>query len=464
MEEKKTNLRKIGTGLALAIVLGNILGVGIFLTPSIVAQNTTDIWQYFGIWILGGAFALMGALIIAELGVLFPKAGGDYVFLREAYGPMWGYAYGWMAFIASFSGSIAVIAIGLTRIIDPATLGLSFIPTIELPFLTISPSTIIALLMVWMFTMINYRGLLFSGRLQAGLTLVPIAIIAIGGIVSLMITPGPMPEQQAAAAAAPGSAGFLGFTAAFVAVFFTYTGWNVLTYVGAEVKNPRKTIPRSAIAAVVIATSLYILLNVIYIKVISLESLRSIQDVAAVAAVADMLFGAVGGVVLKVLITFAILGSINVTIMAGARIYYAMAKDGFFTSKAGQLHKKYKTPKLALILQAVWCSMLIITGSFNFLLTLTGTIMIILAMMTISTVFVFRKRYGDKMPYKSWGYPYLPAAYIIISLVVTVAVIISAGLSFLLSILFGAALMLVYLLHRLIQLRSRKSVNSDVRP
>ena len=416
MSKGTSQPRRLGLGACSALLVGNIVGAGIFLTPAEVAKASPDVATYLILWVVGALIAIAGAMVVTELGTLYPRAGGDYVFLDKAFGRSIAYAWGILSIFATFAGSIATLAVGAGDTLAQTSFGAVFAePALTLGGWEISGGTLLAVSLVWLTTLANCRSGRLVGWLQGLLTWGPIAAYALIGLCVLFL---PGVESTTASAAPAAEAGVSmsgGLTAAFCAVFFTYSGWNVLTYVGGEIRNPNRTIPKAIVIGMGLTLGIYVLLNIAFVGTLSLETIAATPNVGV--AVALRLFGDAGADIFALVMTVAILAGLNVTVMAGSRIFLAMAADGFISTRISAIDPKRGTPVRALLLQAGWTTLPVLTGSFTWLVTMTGSVMILLSCLTIAALFVLRNR-GEKASYQTWGYPWLPAAYVATGLAV----------------------------------------------
>jgi len=420
--------RVIGRGAAVALVFGNMVGVGIFLTPSEVARASPDVVTYLALWIVGGVMALAGAQVAAELGSLFPHAGGDYVFLDRAFGRGIARAWGLLSAVLSFPGSIATLAVGAVGTLATASFG----AWLAEPVVTAGPATLawkdlLALGVVWAATALNVRGVTLAGRVQAVLTWTPIAVFL--GIAIWLVVAGVPAQVMDVPVRAPGSGSgpaFSGLAAAFCAVFFTFSGWNVLTYVGGEVKAPGRTIPVAILTAVVLASAAYLVLNAAFLLAIPLATLPGVPN--AGVATADRLFGTVGADAFAAFMAMSILAGLNSTVMAGSRISLAIAGDGYLWRRMADIDERRGTPAVALAVQAVIASAMVLTGSFSLLVTATGGVIMLLSCVTIASIFVFRARMKLVPPTPMFGYPWTAAAFLAIGAIVIVLGFVSGGI------------------------------------
>jgi basic amino acid/polyamine antiporter, APA family len=418
-----TERRSLGLGAGVALVLGNIVGIGIFLTPSVVAKASPNLWTYAAFWMAGGLIATMGALVYAELGSRFPKAGGEYVFLHKAYGRPVAYAWGWLSAAITFPGSIAALFVWASETLASTSFGGWLnVPVFSLGTLSLTWGDVMALAMVWITTAVNCRSVFLSSWLQLIFTWTPIALFLFAGFWSLSLHGSATNISEIPTSTFSPTLGEM--SAAFCSVFFAYSGWSVLVYVGGEVKKPGRTIPMAITLALVAATILYLLLNAAFLSVTPLSRLPAVENVGI--STARHLFGPAGAEAFAIIMVMAVLACMNVTTMAGSRISLAMARDGYLWKKMANTHPKSQTPVTALLVQAFISSILVLTGSATFLVKLTGSVMFLLSCVTISSLFIFRERdNGVEVPYRSPGYPWIPALYILTGLSVLASLITS---------------------------------------
>lgn len=397
--------RTLGLRASSALIIGNILGMGIFLTPAEVAVAVEGGQAYLLHWLLGGAVALAGGLVVAELGVLFPRAGGDYVFLDRAFGRPVAVAWGWISLGVSFAASIAAMAVGLgdTLAALPALAGLRD---------ALGPEGLArgaAVLAVLACFAMNAFSVPLVGRVQATLAAALLVGFAALGVVALG------DGGAGAALAARGSAPTAGHASALAAVFFTYSGWNVLCYVGGDVRSPERTIPRAVLAAVVAVAGLYAVLNLAFVAMLGIDGLRETPN--AGVALATRLLGARGGDLFGAAVALAIFAGINSSLMAASRVALALAEDGHLPRPLARLHPRWATPWSALLAVSAWVLVLLLSGSFGALVTLSGATMIGLSALSVASLFVFRRR-GLGADARLPGYPWVPALYLLFAGVV----------------------------------------------
>lgn len=400
------------------LVVGNTIGVGIFTTSGVIAAQLPSPGWLLMVWVIGGVLSLAGALVWAELGAMFPHAGGEYVYLREAFGPFWGFLCGWAAFLAAFSGSIAVLAIALAEyvvaIIPATTATLSTIHFFGI-VLSISLPQCLAIGLVWLTTLINYRGLHWGSVTQNFLSLSK--LLALVGLLFAGFSVGngdwahfvPFFSWNNSS----GTLNALGL--ALIPVVFAYSGWNAAGYIAEEIHAPESTLPRALVWGTVITIGVYLLLNVLYVYAVTVAGLSGVVQVGDL--VARSLFASQTAGVVSLLIAVSIASAFNVMVLTGGRIYYAMARDGVFFPHAAQLHPRFHTPGHALLIQATWTSLLILSGTFEQLLTYTTVVIVGTAIFTVVALFRLRRRQPDwPRPYRTWGYPWLPTLFLLGSL------------------------------------------------
>lgn len=410
--------RLIGGLSATTIVAGSMLGVGIFLTPRIVAEQIHSGALYLVLWGLGGLVAFAGAVAYAELGTMIPRAGGDYVFLRRAYGHSTSFAGGWLLFGGVFVGSLATMSVAVCQYQLPVLLrsvtDFDFTAPYWLGPLEITGAQVAGIGLILALTGINSVGVRISAGAQTLVTLVPVAVLAVFAVYALATAP----HDTAVAATSAQRAAPVGATAiavAFLQIYFAYAGWNAVAYVGGEVRDPGRNIPVGLLAGTGIITLLYLLLCGAFLAVLGMGGLTTAFEAGTVSATA--VIGARAELVVAGLIAIALLGSLNATVLAGARIAYAMAGDRALPSRLRRLSRHTRVPLRALWLQAALAAILIVSGTFEQLVELTSVAMFVLGGLTVAALFLLRWREPDApRPYRATGYPVFPALYLLTSL------------------------------------------------
>lgn len=404
--------RSIGTWQATAMVAGTIIGASIFVQPSVITAQVPSLGAVTAVWIVAGILTLFGALVTAELASAFPQTGGVYVFLREAFSPALGFLWAWAMFWSMHSGIIAAIAV--------------IFATYMGRFVELSPTGVrgVAILAILALSAINYVGVRHGSRLQTAFTIGK--VVAIVGIVVIGYAFAPAAPGVMDAAVAPVAAGlpsFADFALALVAGLFAFGGWHMVTYAAGETVAPERTIPRALLLGTVIVTLCYVALNAVYFRVLPLETVASSQRVAADAA--EVVMGAPGAVAVSALVVFSTFGALSGIVLAGPRVYYSMARDGLLFRWVGEAHPRFRTPHRAIILQAIWASVLVATGTYRALFTrVVYTEWIFFGLMAIGLV-MLRRREGYAPRYRVWGYPALPIVFALASGAIVVNQIVS---------------------------------------
>ena len=407
--------RQLGLFDSSMMVIGIVIGSGIFMTTGLMAEAIPSASLILLAWVLGGLQMLAGALTYAELGAAMPKAGGQYVFLREAYGQLPGFLFGWIAFVAYISGTNAALAIAVADHVG------SFYPSlstqniiIDVGSFSISGGQIFALSLILILSIINYLGIVFGKWIQNIFTVLKIGSILLFALTGLFISTGNHIDMSLNTTNMSIGSILTGMGIALVAVNWTVGGWEYITFAAGEIKNPKRNLPLALIIGTVTILTLYFLVNIAYLKVLPMDSL--IGEIKVGEMTARSLYGpGIGGLFVLVIIV-SMFGALNGNILVGSRVYYAMAKDHLFFSKAADVHPKFHTPGNAIIIQGFWAAALTLTGTFEELITLVVFVNFMLWIASASTVFVLRKKQPDlDRPYKVWGYPYVPAFFIIFS-------------------------------------------------
>jgi APA family basic amino acid/polyamine antiporter len=402
--------RELGVSHASAIVVGTIIGSGIFLVPAEMMQAVGSARLVYLAWMVGGALSLAGAITYAELGAMKPHAGGEYVYIRDAYGPLPGFLYAWTWFALAKPASIATLTTGLVRILGTFP-ELSFLNQTALAKpLTITYGQVVALAAAALMTGLNYIGIKRAGDFQVVFTLLKIVIIVAVALLAFTASSGTWRNFATTFGGATG--GFAGFMAALIAALWAYDGWNDLNMVSGEIRNPGHAIPIALIVGVAVVAALYMLTNAAVQYVLPAAGIaaseRPASDATAIAV------GAWGAAIVSAGMALSILVSLNGTIMSGARVPFAMARDGYFFKAMAQVHPRFHTPSVALIVQLVLSvALLLFAGSFRQLFSLAIFAEWLFYMISASTVFVLRRKEPDApRPYSAWGYPVVPAMFI----------------------------------------------------
>lgn len=408
--------RRLGTGDAAAIVISNVIGSGIFITPSIIAQMAPDPWAIMGAWLFGGLLAFAGAMAYAELAALRPRAGGEYVYLRDAFGPLVGFLTGWTSFVAGFSGAVAASAVGLAGYLGrfvPAAGDTTPLVSLPLPLvtLTISPQSVVALAAIAGLTAIHLSGL-GPGRIVQNL-LAGVKISALMLVVALGFTlgRGSFGNFAEGGAIAPTS-----WLLALIPVMFSYSGWNAAAYVAEEIRDPGRNVPRALALGTGAVVAIYLALNLLFIYTVPVTELAGLK-IRVIDMVAEQLFGAAAAAALAAMAVVSIAASISAMVLAGPRVYYAMARDGLFFKSAATVHPRFRTPAVAILAQSAWSSVLVLSGTFGQLVDYTGFAIVLFAGIAGLALFVLRRRHPhEPRPFRAWGYPVAPLLFSTFSL------------------------------------------------
>ncbi len=384
------------------MVVGTIIGAAIFVQPSEIAGQIPTLWGVLLVWIVSGVLTLIGALVCAELASTFTRTGGVYVFLREAYHPSVGFLWGWAMFWSMHSGIIAVIAVVFARYTA------FFVP------LTDAGTKVVAIAVILVLSATNYVGVKHGTLVQASFTAGKLAAIAV--IVVLGVALGARAPDHFVASAEVPHVGVSNFLTALVAGLFAFGGWHMVTYNAEETVDPRRTIPRALIVGTLIVTACYVAMNAVYMYVLPISTVASSTRVAA--DFADALLGFGGGAFMSAIVMFSTFGALSGIVLAGPRVYYAMAQDGLLFKWVGTVHPAFRTPHRAILMQAVWSSILVATGTFRALFTrVIYTEWIFFALLALSLV-ILRRRSDVRRTYAAWGYPVAPMLFIVMALAI----------------------------------------------
>ena len=416
--------RTLGLAAAVSMVIGTVIGSGIFLVTSQMMRAVGSPAKVLAVWVFGGVLSLFGALSYAELSAAMPRSGADYVYLKAAYGPSWGFIYGWMTTWVGKPGSIAALASAAYRYLAeffPVLDGVVF--SIALPIgpaggpLEIHWGQFLGAALILLFTAVNLLGTRLGGGLQVAGSGLKVALIA--GIVlgSLASGQGRAANFQSSLTAHTG--GPAGFFVALVAALWAYDGWTNASMIGSDIRNPQKNLPRALIGGTAAVIGIYVLTNVAYLYVLNAAEVGASQRVAA-----DMMrrvAGPAGAAVVSIAAIVSILAGLNGMILSGSRVPFAMARDGYFFRWAGRI-SRFDTPAASLILQGLWAVVLLASGRFEELISMVIFTEWILYGMTTAGVLVLRRTRPEMArPYRVWGYPAVPIAFVLVAAVLLYA-------------------------------------------
>jgi basic amino acid/polyamine antiporter, APA family len=411
--------RDLGVSHASAVVVGTIIGSGIFLVPTEMMQAVGSAKLVYLAWLVGGLLSFFGALTYAELGAMKPQAGGEYVYVRDAYGPLGGFLYAWTWFVIAKPASIATIATGLVRILGTFSI-FSFFSSnvVAVPF-AVTWGQLVAIAAAILISLLNYFGVKRAGEFQLVFTVLKVAIIL--GIVVVCFSGAGNATGRGwsnfATTFTGAKGGIAGFMAALVAALWAYDGWNDLNMVAGEVKKPERNIPIALIAGVATVGLLYVLVNAGVQYVLPANAIAASPRPASDAV--SLVVGRMGASIVSAGMAISMLVTLNGTIMSGARVPFAVARDGYFFSALADVHPRFHTPSVAIVLQAVLSiALLLLGGNFRQLFSLAIFAEWLFYMIAGSTVFVFRWRDPQAArPYRMFGYPVVPALFVIVAAV-----------------------------------------------
>lgn len=441
--------RRLSEYDAAAVVVSNVIGSGILFMPAIVAGIVGNPGAMLLVWMAGGVLAFAGAMAYAELAALRPAAGGEYVYLREAFGPLAAFLTGWTSFVAGFSGAIAATSMGLAGFLGrffPAAGDTT--PWASLPLglvtLSLSPQALVALTAIFALSLVHILGIGPGRLVQNGLALVKVLALLVFVAAGLSVGQGSAEHFVADTPWLPSA-----MLLALIPVMFSYSGWNAAAYLAEEVRDPGRNVPRALLMGTVAVVLLYVAMNVVYIYALDVRAMAAVE-VRIVDAAAEVLFGPRVADALTIVSIFIVLGSISANVFAGPRVYYAMARDGLFLSAAARVHPRTHTPAFSIAAQGVWSAILVLSGTFERLVTYTGFAVVLFAGIAVAALFVLRRREPDApRPFRALGYPVGPALFVLASAAMVVNAIWRepwpslAGLAIL-----GAGIPLYYLLLR----------------
>jgi basic amino acid/polyamine antiporter, APA family len=411
---------------ATTIIMGGMIGSGIFIVSADMARSLRSPGLLLLAWVITAVMTVLAALSYGELSAAMPKAGGQYVFLREAFGPLYGFLYGWTLFLVIQTGTIAAVAVAFAKFLGLFVPWISAANTlVPLPFgFSLSSQRLVAIGVVVLLTWVNCRGLREGAVVQNIFT-----VAKTGGLLAL-VAAGLFHPANPAAAQANFSNPFPGgvnlavlavFGGALVGSLFSSDAWNNVTFTGSEVVNPKRNLPLSLFLGTAIVSLLYVGTNYVYLRTLPLEAIASAPEDRVGTVVAQALMGSWGLTFLSVAILISTFGCANGLILAGARVYYAMARDGLFFRKAAEVSPKSHTPVFSLVIQAVWASLLALSGTYGNLLDYVIFAALLFYVLTVAGLFVLRRKLPDlERPYKAVGYPVLPAVYILLAALVMI--------------------------------------------
>ena len=420
--------RDLGAWPALSIVVGTVIGSGIFLVPRAMIQRVGTPEMVFAVFVFGGLLSLAGALSYAELAAAMPEAGGEYTYLREAYGPVWGFLYSWTQMWVAKSGSIATLATGFFYYLA------GFFPHLDTVFYSIplplgphgAPldlryGQLFAIVLILALAWLNYFGVKLGGEVQLGVTAVKVGLIAFIILAGLVWGTG----HGAVAAAGAGRLTVSGFFAALVAALWAYDGWNNVSMVASEVRQPQRNLPRALIGGTLVVIAVYLLANAAYFRVLSAAEVGSSERVAA--EMMRRILGGWGAAGVSVAAMISIFAALNGSILSGSRVPYAAAREGYFFAAVGRVDPRYRTPGVSILALCAWGGVLVLSGRYEQLYTYVIFSSWILYGMTAAAVIVLRIRRPDlPRPYRTLGYPVVPIVFVAVALALLLSTLVDS--------------------------------------
>jgi APA family basic amino acid/polyamine antiporter len=416
--------RRLGPFDAAAIIVANVIGGGILFRSPAVAAAIPDATWFLLAWAGGGVLAFMGAMAYAELAALRPKAGGEYVYLREAFGPLAGFLTGWTSFVAGFSGALAASAVFLIITLNRFIPGVANdTPLLAIPIpgtsnaVTFSIHTLAASAVIIVAALIHIRGV-GPGRIASNV-LTTLKIVSLVVFIAFGLTAGTGSPSNVTESA--GTVTGTGLLFAFIPIMFTYSGWNAASYMAEEIRDPGRNVPRALLMGTAVVIAVYVLINVLYLYVIPIGELATLGGRSILDVVGDRLLGERAGDIMAIVAIISLAAGINAWTFAGPRVYFAMARDNTFFKSAARVHPKYKTPAASIVAQAILAIILVLTGSLDAIANYVGFAITLFAGTAVAAVFVLRKREPNApRPFKALGYPWTPAIFVLVSLAIVV--------------------------------------------
>lgn len=408
-------VRAIGVGSAILFVVGSVIGSGIFLTTGGMAAHIPSASLLLAAWVFGGLLAIAGGLTYAEMGAMFPRSGGVYVFLREAYGTLPAFLYGWASLLVVISGGLAAVAVGFAEYLSyfiPAVSPLRIVMSVPVPWgvFSISAGQLVAAASILVIGGINYVGVRSGNMVNVILTAAKIAGLAALPIMALVagsaspaftpIVPADVPRP------------LVSFGIAMIAVLWTYEAWYFITYAAGEIKDPQRNIPKALVGGVSILMFIYVSVNLAYLYALPLEEITGVTRIAEKAASA--MIGPSGATFVALTVVISTFGCNAAGLLAGSRVLFAMAVDGVFLPVASSIHPKYRTPHIAIVLLTIWSALLALSGTYEQLFTYVMFASILFSVAAGLALFQLRRTQPTRpRPYRAWGYPVVPALFVL---------------------------------------------------
>lgn len=423
--------RKLGLTEATSVVVGTVIGIGIFLVPSSIARHLPSTEMILVSWLIAGVVSFFGALAYAELGAMMPRSGGQYVYLGEAYGPLPAFVCGWTLLLVTQSGGMAIVSVGFSIYLSYL---LPSIPAVRIW----APLALIGIL-----TAINYRGVKAGALVQLVFTLLKVAGLALL-IASAFLSDVPS-EWEWSSEPFAFSGTNLGL--AMLGCFLAFEGWHYVAFIAGEVRQPGRNLPLSLGLGVVILVGIYLLANIAYMRVMPLAEIAASERIAT--AVAERTMGRLGGTIVTLTIVLSTIGAANGAMLASPRIYFAQARDGLLFRKLAEIHPRFETPSFSILLHGIWTALLTLSGSIEMLFSYVLYASWVFHAMTVFGVVILRFKYPDlPRPYKMWGYPITPLIFVAISLWFVVNILMARPGPSLMGTLIIASGILIFFIRR----------------
>jgi len=438
VSQSATFVRSLGLFSTITLIVGAVIGSGVFMKPALMALQLGSPLLLLGVWVLAGIITLFGALTNAEIAGMITETGGQYVYFQRMYGELVAFLYGWSVFAVTFTGGLASIAYVFAEYAQYFVALPRFSTEVERSFVVILPYIgsitplanmgvkALTILVIVVLTAVNYASIRAGGAVQNVFTVMK--VLAIGALVgAVFVAPsGNIANftHNAPSGIPTGFALLAAIAMATSGAFWAYDGWNNITYIAGEVKEPQRTIPRALLLGMVTVIGVYVLINVAYIYILPIERIAASPLVASEAATVAL--GSIGGAFIAIAVMISTFGTTNGNILAGARLYYAMAREKMFFRSVGVISPRTKTPARALLVQAVWSSILVLSGSFDMLTDMLIFVSWLFYALGAAGVFVLRHKMPDTpRPYKVWGYPFVPAAFVVFACVFLVVTVVN---------------------------------------
>ena len=390
--------RELGVLDAAAIIIGIVIGSGIFLLPNLIAKDLPSKTAILAVWIVSGVLSFFGALAYAELGSMMPATGGQYVYLREAYGPLCAFVCGWTFMLAVLSGGTAWLTVTFSIYVG------------QFVALTPAISKLVSLSLLAALSAVNYLGVREGAWAQKVFT-----FLKISGLVVLIGAAFFSPDVAAPPVASAQPFSFGNFGVAMAACLMAYNGWSYLSFVAGEVKEPKKNLLRSLVIGMAVVAALYVFANAAYLRIMTIPQIAATERVGAELATRTM--GRAGGAFVSITVLLSIAGAVNGCILTAARLPFAQARDGLFFAQFGRIHTRYQTPGFGIVAGGLWTAVLVLSGSYDSLYSYSILAAWIFYTLSVAAVYVLRKKMPDApRPYRMWGYPYTLWTFVIVSI------------------------------------------------